>query len=267
MVRFPPIDQRPINTELLAIFDSLGAFIPFHRSYVSVKFASNLASLELSAANSLVQLALPTPPASPLVDVVQLGDQSSGLFALLGALSISASTKSAPAPPPCPLFPPNVGTTVPLTRIAPLNSFASLLRWRADYARDSLLVSSVPLLERPPLAQPQLLLCHDMKGGYTGDEEALVTWPPAAEPYIFTRWDKVDSFVYFSHTRVAVPPVGWVEAAHRHGVRVYGTVITEGDDGQRDQMLLVDPVQGPAIAGADLYFVPYPYWVGLSSLA
>lgn len=38
--------------------------------------------------------------------------------------------------------------------------------------------------------------------------------------------------MYFSHALVTIPPVGWVAAGHRHGSRVLGTFITEGDAGQ-----------------------------------
>lgn len=41
-------------------------------------------------------------------------------------------------------------------------------------------------------------------------------------PYTFYHWQYVDIFVYFSHHVVTVPPVGWTNAAHRHGVCVLG---------------------------------------------
>lgn len=44
-------------------------------------------------------------------------------------------------------------------------------------------------------------------------------------------WDQIDLFVYFSHHMVTIPPPGWVMAAHRNGVRVLGTFITEWAEG------------------------------------
>ena len=40
--------------------------------------------------------------------------------------------------------------------------------------------------------------------------------------YTFYHWSLVDEFVYFSHELVTVPPCCWVDAAHRHGVAIYG---------------------------------------------
>jgi hypothetical protein len=42
----------------------------------------------------------------------------------------------------------------------------------------------------------------------------------------------VDVFVYFSHYFVTIPPKGWIDAAHKNGVVVLGTVITEWDRGR-----------------------------------
>ncbi|XP_035827207.1 uncharacterized protein LOC101863364 isoform X2 [Aplysia californica] len=54
-----------------------------------------------------------------------------------------------------------------------------------------------------------------------------------APSYRFYHWHLIDTFVYFSHRFITVPPLGWICAAHKEGVTVLGTVITEWDDGAK----------------------------------
>ena len=37
--------------------------------------------------------------------------------------------------------------------------------------------------------------------------------------------------MYFSHNFITIPPPCWTNTAHKHGVLVLGTFITEWDDG------------------------------------
>ncbi|XP_040927674.1 cytosolic endo-beta-N-acetylglucosaminidase isoform X2 [Betta splendens] len=50
-------------------------------------------------------------------------------------------------------------------------------------------------------------------------------------PYAFYHWQYIDIFNYFSHNLVTIPPAVWTNAAHRHGVSVIGTFITEWTEG------------------------------------
>ncbi|KAG7089814.1 hypothetical protein E1B28_011463 [Marasmius oreades] len=77
----------------------------------------------------------------------------------------------------------------------------------------------------------KLLVCHDYKGGYTES--------PHSFAYTFNFWSLCDTFVYFSHYRVTIPPPGWISAAHRQGVKMLGTLIFEGDGEQDCLRLLV----------------------------
>nr|CAD7588708.1 unnamed protein product [Timema genevievae] len=52
------------------------------------------------------------------------------------------------------------------------------------------------------------------------------------EEYRFFHWAGIDTFVYFSHYLITVPPVVWINAAHLHGVKILGTIITEWHDGK-----------------------------------
>lgn len=53
------------------------------------------------------------------------------------------------------------------------------------------------------------------------------------DDYRFYHWSGIDYFCYFSHAFCTIPPYGWLQAAHRHGVRVIGTLITESAVGRR----------------------------------
>ncbi|KZT13242.1 glycoside hydrolase family 85 protein [Laetiporus sulphureus 93-53] len=80
----------------------------------------------------------------------------------------------------------------------------------------------------------KLLVCHDYKaalqGGYTES--------PSGFAYTFNFWYLCDTFIYFSHHRVTIPPPGWINAAHRQGVKILGTLIFE-DSGQQDCLRLL----------------------------
>ncbi|KAJ8959126.1 hypothetical protein NQ318_022384 [Aromia moschata] len=79
---------------------------------------------------------------------------------------------------------------------------------------------------------PKTLVCHDYKGGYQADKylhfknENIV-----GNGYTFYNWEQIDIFVYFSHHLITIPPLCWINAGHKHGVKVLGTLITESESG------------------------------------
>ncbi|KEG08367.1 endo-beta-N-acetylglucosaminidase [Trypanosoma grayi] len=119
----------------------------------------------------------------------------------------------------------------------PLKSLDELLNWSAK--TDGSITPAVPCRRRVSAVsqQSRLLVCHDMRGGYLpGDYAhfALCDTSSAVEPvvdnaYTVNYWHLFDYFVYFAHHRVSIPPKEWINAAHRQGVPVLGTFITEGD--------------------------------------
>nr|KAF6455864.1 endo-beta-N-acetylglucosaminidase [Rousettus aegyptiacus] len=113
------------------------------------------------------------------------------------------------------------------------SSLEELLAWRPGEDDGFHVALSPPEGRQPPLrsGRPRTLLCHDMMGGYLDDR--FVQGSAAQSPYAFYHWQYVDVFVYFSHHMVTIPPVGWTNAAHRHGVCVLGTFITEWQEGGR----------------------------------
>ncbi|OBZ65487.1 Cytosolic endo-beta-N-acetylglucosaminidase 2 [Grifola frondosa] len=105
----------------------------------------------------------------------------------------------------------------------------------------------------------KLLVCHDYKGGYTES--------PSALSYTFNFWPYCDTFIYFSHHRITVPPSGWTNAAHRNGVRMLGTLIFESSGEEDCLRLLVGALPkcktGPAIPHGDTSLPLSPHYAYL----
>jgi len=100
--------------------------------------------------------------------------------------------------------------------------------------------SILPALKRD---RPLVLFCHDMANGYWQDFVNSQVHLGLSSPYTFKFWKHIDVFVYFSHSFLAVPPRALIDAAHRNGVRVLGTLIVEHDGGLRATAeLLLEPL-------------------------
>ncbi|KAG1692738.1 hypothetical protein DVH05_025215 [Phytophthora capsici] len=100
-----------------------------------------------------------------------------------------------------------------------------------NFDMTKLIGCSVPIAQRArkQRRRSKLLVCHDMKGGY--QEDRFKQGCDDFDAYRFYQWDLVDLFVYFGHALVCPPPTGWIAAGHRHGTRVLGTFLTEGEQG------------------------------------
>ncbi|PFH47313.1 glycoside hydrolase family 85 protein [Amanita thiersii Skay4041] len=113
-------------------------------------------------------------------------------------------------------------------------TFADLDAWAAD--QKNKLEGVLPFIPRNEPSDSsagnkgKILVCHDYKGGYVES--------PFSFSYTFNFWSACDTFIYFSHQRVTVPPPGWVNAAHRQGVKMLGVLIFENSDGQDDLLRL-----------------------------
>ncbi|XP_007575693.1 cytosolic endo-beta-N-acetylglucosaminidase [Poecilia formosa] len=120
-------------------------------------------------------------------------------------------------------------TTEPIS--CGLSSMNELLSWNRSEA-NPFNVAAVPLAPRKPRLVNCLrrtLVSHDMMGGYLDDR--FVQGTSSEAPYAFYHWQYIDIFNYFTHQMVTVPPAVWTNAAHKHGVIVLGTFITEWTDG------------------------------------
>ncbi|OXB61082.1 hypothetical protein ASZ78_013645 [Callipepla squamata] len=147
----------------------------------------------------------------------------------LGTTVLHAAVSTHPQPLPARYF--DTRTTEPISFF--LSGLEELLAWQPN-SHDEFNICTVPLAQRqPPLRsrRPRTLLCHDMRGGYL--EDRFIQGSATRNPYVFYHWRYIDIFVYFSHHTVTIPPVCWTNAAHRNGVPVLGTFITEWTDGEK----------------------------------
>ncbi|KAH7985806.1 hypothetical protein HPB52_025390 [Rhipicephalus sanguineus] len=127
-------------------------------------------------------------------------------------------------PGPAPL---RVIKQVPDREVAPLSTLDELLK----YKEEPLLCAVAPLsdaVRRGKPGDPRTIFCHDMDGNY--NEDRFIHGSDERNVYRFHHWQIIDTFVYYSHHMVTIPPPGWISAAHRHGVKVLGTFILGEDD-------------------------------------
>lgn len=83
----------------------------------------------------------------------------------------------------------------------------------------------IPFSPRPASSAGKLLFCHDYKGGYNELEYE--------RDYTVQHWNLIDTFIYFSHHLVSLPPPGYIRTAHRHSTKILGTIIFEHQEGTR----------------------------------
>ncbi|CAJ0581219.1 unnamed protein product, partial [Mesorhabditis spiculigera] len=115
-----------------------------------------------------------------------------------------------------------------------INEFEQLLDFNASQTAAP---EILPLdhFKLPAEGTPLTLVCHDMANGYLAFErdDGCQLVDDQLQPLVLLNWWQFDIFVYFSHHFVTFPPAGWLNLAHKHGVRVLGTLITEWTDGAK----------------------------------
>ncbi|KAL9645047.1 hypothetical protein ABK040_004539 [Willaertia magna] len=92
--------------------------------------------------------------------------------------------------------------------------------------------NKINLQKRKENSLQKVILCHDMKGGYI--EDKYLQGSNKYLTYNFNFWQYIDIFIYFSHQRISIPPVAWVDIAHKNGVAVLGNFIVEWEEGLED---------------------------------
>lgn len=124
----------------------------------------------------------------------------------------------------------------PFGEFSPLVSLQELLEWEPNqnYVYREVYIPYERLYKNSQQgdSRQKILCCHDMKGGYL-DDRYMMGAHGNAQGYTFRHWHAIDGFIYFSHYFVTIPPAGWTNAAHRHNCPIYGTVITEWEEGKQ----------------------------------
>lgn len=128
------------------------------------------------------------------------------------------------------------------------DTISQLETWNVNES-DPLQRANTPMLRRSRARDSQgeprarVLLCHDMSGNYH-DYESMHEVGVAKEMYACDYLQYVDTFVYFSHKLVCVPPPTWTNTLHRNGVKALGTLIIE-PQAQNTERLLQHTGEGP----------------------
>ncbi|KAM2281200.1 hypothetical protein ACFX1S_041832 [Malus domestica] len=136
---------------------------------------------------------------------------------------------SAPTPPPFDPTQPAVPISYPIKTLEELESRSYFESFHYPFNKSTVaLQSGSPSLLLPD--RPRVIVCHDMAGGYGDDKWIQGGTNPNA--YAIWHWYLIDIFIYFSHSLVTLPPPCWTNTAHKHGVKVLGTFITEWDEGK-----------------------------------
>ncbi|XP_075558087.1 cytosolic endo-beta-N-acetylglucosaminidase-like isoform X1 [Dermacentor variabilis] len=110
----------------------------------------------------------------------------------------------------------------PDREVAPLETLDELL----GFEKQPFLCAVEPLsdaVRRARPGEPRTIFCHDMDGGYR--EDRFIYGCEESNGYRFHHWQIIDTFIYYAHHMVTIPPPGWISAAHKHGVKVLGTFI------------------------------------------
>lgn len=121
------------------------------------------------------------------------------------------------------------------------DTFDQLEAW-TEIGSSSISRANTPLLARPSLSsanreqKANVLICHDYAGNYH-DYESASAIGVDEEAYCCEYLQYVESFVYFSHKLVCVPPPSWTNTLHRNGVKVYGTLLMESQTKDIERLL------------------------------
>lgn len=114
---------------------------------------------------------------------------------------------------------------------------------------DPLQLANTPLLGRNSIKnssdckKANVLLIHDYAGNYH-EYESVQSSGVGEELYACKYLQCVESFIYFSHKLVCVPPPTWTNLLHRNGVQVLGTILVEPQTQGAERLLQYTTAEG-----------------------
>jgi hypothetical protein len=140
-----------------------------------------------------------------------------------------------------------------LKGFAYFESFEELLAWTPDQV-DVIQKSTFPLLQRPEISvnvdankspAARIMICHDFSGAYHPYES---NFRSVVEDRSFTLdyAQHVDTFIYFSHRLVTIPPPAWTNTLHRNGILSLGTFIIEPQTIGHEEIIRYSPARSPS---------------------
>lgn len=118
----------------------------------------------------------------------------------------------------------------------PIKSLAELHLWEGKNPEHQ---SRVPYTQSKKHSSKQLLICHDCGSSNYNNDIGPNSIPCT---YRYFHYMHTDIFIYFSHSRISIPPVAWTDSAHRNKTQVLGTFITENEEGTQENKKLSENV-------------------------
>ncbi|KAL1601551.1 hypothetical protein SLS60_006466 [Paraconiothyrium brasiliense] len=121
------------------------------------------------------------------------------------------------------------------------DTFDQLEAW-TDLTVDPIQRANTPLVVRPSAVaegeeqKANVLICHDYSGNYH-EYESTSAIGVDKEFYWCQYLQYVESFIYFSHKLVCVPPPSWTNTLHRNGVKAFGTLLIEPQTNGTERLL------------------------------
>lgn len=118
----------------------------------------------------------------------------------------------------------------------PIKSLAELQLWEGKNPEHQ---SRIPYSPSKKSSTKELLVCHDCGSSNYKNDIGPTSLPST---YRYFHYMHTDMFIYFSHSRISIPPVSWTDTAHRNKTLMLGTFITENEEGTKENKKLSENI-------------------------